>query len=284
MLEILVIKQVDIYISLATSLIGAIFGTFLDRSFKGSRVTAPTPGVAHTVSISMQQVVQVSVGSKNDSDDPLTLIYFGALLLITGIAYLFFREEVLIAGLLLVLFIFGAWTGSVANSLYEGFFYGWRWVAYLLIMLLFALAAIRVVGLAKTPMFAPRNFIHAQSIVNQQGITSLPHYFTALDFQWFVFHLLGLILLFTASWRACLSMLNFTMVGTSLSKGESQRKLGARVASAYGRPWRNSLFLLGFMVAANYLVSGQFFMWFEYEMPNQLNHFIQVILHGRQAR
>ncbi|MFI8751902.1 hypothetical protein ACIGG6_18115 [Vreelandella lionensis] len=283
MLEILASKQVDIYISLVISLIGAVFGIVLDRSTKGKGGAAPEGGGTHAISVSMQQVVRVSVGSKSSADDQLMLFFVGVFLLVVGVAYLFFRQEVLVAGLLLVLFIFGAWAGSVANSLYSGFYDGWRWVVYLLVMLLFALAAVRVVGLAKTPMFAPSNFIYAQDIVNQWGILALPRYFTALDFQWFGFHLLGIILFFAASWRACLSMLNYAVLGTRLSKGAAHTELGGRIASAYGRPWRNSLFLLGFMVAANYLVSGQFFMWFEYEMPNQLEYFIQVVLHGRQA-
>lgn len=283
MFEILASKQIDIYISLATSLIGAVFGIVLDRATKGKGGAGPTPDATPAVGVSMQQVVQVSVGSKSNADDQFMLFLIGAFLLVVGIAYLFFRQEVLVAGLLMVLFIFGAWAGSVVNSLYSGFFDGWRWVVYLLVMLLFALAAVRVVGLAKTPMFAPRNFIHAQDIVNQWGILSLPQYFTALDFRWFGFHLLGVILFFAASWRACLSMLNYAVVGIRLSKGQRDTGLGGRVASAYGRPWRNSLFLLGFMVAANYLVSGQFFMWFEHEMPHQLNYFIQAVLHGREA-
>ncbi|WP_199265656.1 hypothetical protein [Alcaligenes faecalis] len=283
-LEILITKQIDIYISLATSLIGTIFGVILDRTLKGPHLAEPTHETPHNSSISIQQVVKISVSIKNKNDDQLTFIFTSLFILTTGLAYLFFRKEVLTIGLLLVIFIFSTWMGSIMNSLYRRFFHGWGWILYLIIMLTFVLATIRVIGLAKIPLFSPDNFIYAQSIVSQQGITSLPRYFSALDFKWFLFHFLGIILLFAAAWRACLSMLNFAVIGTRLSKGQSQRKSGSRLALAYAKPWRNSLFLLGFMVTANYLVSGQFFMWFEYEMPNQLNHFIQVILHGQQAK
>ncbi|MGN8159206.1 hypothetical protein ACS8YF_11060 [Salinisphaera sp. SWV1] len=283
MLELLASKQVDIYISLVTSLIGAVFGVALDRVAKGEGRAVTTLGATPAVSISMQQVVQFSDRAKSDFDDQVMLFFFGAFLVVVGIVYLFFRQEVLFAGLLLVVLVFGAWAGSVANSFYSGFYSGWRWMLYFLVMLLFALSAVRVVGLAKAPMIAPKNFSHVQDIINRCGVMSLPRYFTALDFRWFGFHLLGVIFFFAASWRACLSMLNYAVTGTRLSKQETHTQLKGRVAAVYGRPWRNSLFLLGLMVAANYLVSGQFFMWFEYEMPHQLNYFIQVVLHGRQA-
>lgn len=280
MLEVLASKQVDIYISLATSLIGAVIGLILDRVVKQPRKLEPTSTDMPVISISMQQLVQVSNTLRGKAGNDF--IVGGIFLFVTGVTYLFFRQEVLALALLLVLFSFGAWAGSVISSLNRGSFGGWGWVAYLIVMLFFALAAVRVVGLAKMPTFAPSNFIHAQEIVNQWGITALRHYFNALEFKWFGFHLLGIILFFAASWRACLSMLNYSLLGHRLIKRQSYGRFELRLAKSYGRPWRNSLFLLGFMVTANYLVSGQFFMWFEYEMPRQVDSFIQTILHGRR--
>ncbi|WP_027948034.1 hypothetical protein [Litchfieldella anticariensis] len=190
-MEILASKQVDIYISIATSLLGAVFGIILERVVKGSGETMPVAGGISSVSVSMQQVVKVSVGSKNRTNDQLVFFLASLFLLSAGVAYLFFREEVLAAALLLVLFVFGAWAGLVVHSLYRGTFQGWRWCVYLLVMFLFALAAVRVVGLAKVPMYAPRDFKYIQDIVNYSGILSLKK--TDIDFMWFGFHLLGVI-------------------------------------------------------------------------------------------
>jgi hypothetical protein len=153
-------------------------------------------------------------------------------------------------------------------------------------MLGFGVAAMRVVGLAKTPMFAPRNFMYLQQIVNERGLAGLPQYFTATDFQWFGFHLLGVILFFAACWRATFSMLHYAIISNRLVGGAADTRDQpwlVRATARYGSLWRNVLFLVAFMVVANYLVSGQFFMWFEYEFPSHLNHLIQIILHGRRG-
>ena len=145
MLNVLASKQVDIYISLATNLIGAVFGLLLDRYIKGSG--SPTLGMQPSapVAISMRQAVHVSVATKANSDDQLLMFFTGVILVALGLVYMFFHEELLYAGLLLVLFFVGIWAGVVVHSLYRGFFHGWMWLAYLLIMLGFGVAAMRVV-------------------------------------------------------------------------------------------------------------------------------------------
>lgn len=282
MLEILASKEVDIYISVVTSLFGAICGVLLDRATKRPLASASSDAPAASVSL-QQVVVRISAESNISNDGNQRDFFFATLLVTSGIAYLFFRHEVLWIGLLVVLFIFGAWAGLVAHSLCRGFFGGRRWLLYLLVMLLFALAAVRVAGLAETPMFAPTKLIYAQEIVNRWGIASLRQYFTVLDLGWFCSHLFGVCLFFAASWRACFSMFNYAVIGTRLSNGTIHRELGGKLASAYGRPWRNSFGLLGLMVAANYLVSGQLFMWLVHEMPIQVNYLMQIVLHGRDG-
>ena len=158
LLDVLASKQVNIYISLATSLIGAVFGLLLDRCIKGSRSPTLDTQSSAPVAVSMSQAVHVSVAAKANADDQLLMFFTGVILVVLGIVYMFFREELLYAGLLLVLFFVGTWAGVVVHSLYRGFFHGWMWFVYLLIMLGFGVAAMRVVGLAKAPMFAPRNF------------------------------------------------------------------------------------------------------------------------------
>ena len=156
----------------------------------------------------------------------------------------------------------------------------------MLVMLAFGLAAVRVAGLAKEPMFAPRNFIFLQQIVNEQGVLGLRRYFTGIDFKWFGFHISGVILFFLASCRAILSMLNYAIVGNELLAGASSTQHHPRlirVTARYGKPWRNVIFLSVLMLLANYLVSGQLFMWFEHELPGQLNHLLRAILHGRRG-
>lgn len=147
--------------------------------------------------------------------------------------------------------------------------------------LAFCALALFLVSKAFLPDYAPRNFQYSQEIINRYGVTGLRDYFNEQDFRWLMSHLVGVFLLFQVKIRMMLSSTYFLAAG-KLSLAENSREPWiVKRTRKYASLSTNILYVSLLSVGAYYLISGNFFMWFEYKFPVQLKSFIDIVLHGR---
>lgn len=279
-LEIIKSKEVDIYISLFMTILGLALGLVIDSIRQGKdQISIQNSG--SITSITVNNIIKPQQIYKNSSSNDEGLMFvIGLFLLVAGTIYLFNRLEILNSFYYLTVFVISLWSGGILHSLAKGRFAGWRWSANLLFYGSFFVASFYIVNKAITPSFAPNNFQFSQQLINQYGLTGLGNYFSLLDFKWFIFHLAGVMLLFLAMIRLSLSTTYFAIMGNYIISEEEQEPWLAKRTRKYAYFWENIILISIFLFLSYHLVSGNFFMWFEYQLPEKINSFFNRVLHG----
>ena len=283
-IELIHAKQADFYIALTTTIFGVVLGVVIDVIRKRNRPDqAQGIQFSHNVTITQIKNIYKSSESKSSNvDEQSAAILVGVVLFVLGTFYLFFREEVLNSVLYTTILVLSIWGGGVLHSLVRGYFSGVKWFGYFAYLLTFCFACTLVVNKAFVPSYAPEYFTNSQTIINEYGIRGLGKLVSLLDIKWFVFHLVGVIGLFWAKSRVTLSTLHFVTVGNEIVSNSNARTAVAAKTSKYASFWGNILFVSILVFSSYYLVSGEFFMWFEYELPNKVENFINTVLNGRR--
>ncbi|EGQ7979687.1 hypothetical protein RUK22_003387 [Vibrio cholerae] len=280
LLEVLKSKEIDIYISLFMTLLGLVLGLIID-SFKQRNLQGENQVNCQVTSITVNNIVKQQANQKNSSSNDDDMMFFiGFFLLVTGIVYLFNRLEILNFLYYLTVFIVSLWSGGILHSLFKGKFAGWRWFANLAFYGVFFIVTFHIVNKAITPNFAPTNFKFSQQIINAYGLLGLSDYFSFLDFKWFIFHLLGVLLLSFSMIRLSLSTTYFAVMGNYITSNDEQEPWLAKRTRKYANFWRNIVYLSICLFISYYLIAGDFFMWFEYQFPQEMEIFINKVLHG----
>ncbi|WP_434986332.1 hypothetical protein [Vreelandella zhaodongensis] len=280
MLEIIKSKEVDIYISFFMTIFGLVLGLIVD-SIRQGKGTAICERNETSISVTVNNIVTPPrSGNSPPSKDENLMIVIGFFLLVTGAIYLFNRLEVLNSVYYLTVFVISLWSGGILHSLLKGRFSGWRWFANFIFYGAFFVASFHIVNKAIMPNYAPENFIYSQELINSYGILGLDGYFSMLDVKWFMFHLLGVLFLFFSMMRLTLSTTYFAIMGNYVVSEEGQEPWLARKTRKYAHFWENIILISVFLLVSYYLVSGNFFMWFEYEFPKVMEYFINKILRG----
>lgn len=287
MLQELANKQVDIILSLTIGILCTVLGFFLDRFFNSRdspdeyKNPSPLPDA-----LSIRQMIEISIRiqQQNSNRQEANVMAFIAVA-IAAIVYVFYRQEILIASLVLTTAAVGLWIGVVLSSISSGRFSGSGWLVYVLLMLLFTTGAALVAGEAITPWHAPQYFQSWQQYVNRFGMAGLFSLAGVPGISWLVTHVTGIALLFLALWEALLLM--YFHAAISRSTPENIESLGLRwskTAARSARPVRSAAMLLLLLVCSYYMVSGRFHHWYMNEFPLQMNSAVNHILHGSEEK
>jgi NADH:ubiquinone oxidoreductase subunit K len=189
MLEILFMKQVDIYIAIATSIFGAVLGFVLSYFFAPTAVNeGNTTNVIQAVTINNIKNNASDISRSPQADDQ-TAMLFGALFLFIGLTiYLFFRTAILYVLLYSEVLLLSVWLGAVLRAYLFGGFKGFSWVVYLFYVAVFLVAYFVAIQLAISPIHAPDNFSLAEEIINRSGWFGIRRYFSIEDLPWGAAH------------------------------------------------------------------------------------------------
>ncbi|NML16319.1 hypothetical protein [Azohydromonas caseinilytica] len=193
---------------------------------------------SHHGGITIDQIIRISVTiqSQGKITGEANLLAFVAVA-ITVVVYAFFRQEILLASLVLTSAVIGLWLGVVLNSIYYGYFSGFGWVTYVLLMLLFAAGAIHVIGEAIAPLYAPQYFSSWQDSVHLYGLSVLFQAVGVNGIAWLLTHAAGVALLFYVLWKAMLSMLFYATASSGKREENSfTHSRWIRVAAQNARP------------------------------------------------
>ena len=220
MLEVVMSKQVDIYIAIATSIFGAVLGLVLAKIFASeSQNEGNGTSISQTVSINTINTNSSEL-RKNTQQETELFMFIGGLFVFVGLTlYGFFRTAILTSLLYGEVFLLSVWVGAVLRSMVSGRFKGVTWPIYLLYVVAFMIMYFIAIGLAFNPVHAPDNFQYAEQIINQAGWSGLKRYFIADDLAWFAVHLLGVCVLIFTFWQITMSLLHIIVAGNSISSG-----------------------------------------------------------------
>lgn len=262
------------------TILGLVLGLIID-SFKQNKSQGASHSNTTITSVTVNNIVKPTTSQENSSSSDEGLMFvIGFVLLVTGTIYLFNRLEILNFLYYATVFVISLWSGGILHGLFKGKFYGWRWIANLAFYGMFFVATFHIVNKAMTPNFAPENFKFSQQLIKQHGLLGLRDYFTLLDFKWFIFHLIGVLLLFFSMIRLSLSTTYFAVMGGYMVSEEEQEPWLAKRTRKYAGFWDSIIFISFFLLASYYLIAGNFFMWFEYQFPKEMKSFINAVLHG----
>lgn len=282
--EIIQDKEIDIYIGVATTLLGLILGIIVDILRKSGSPNQAT-NIGYQTKITITNInnayLEQRIGKQQDDQEMMAIV--ALFLFCTGVTYLFFISQILHFLTVSVLFILSMGAGATIHSLMQSYFQGVRWTANFLFLLFFCGATIFIANKAAVPNYAPEYFLHSQKIINERGIKGLGNYFSFLDLRWFIFHLIGILIFFYTQTRMTLSVVYFATMSAYLANSNGQGKLPwlAQKTAKYRNVYKNIITTTLMLVVSYYLIAGNFFMWYEYEFPNQMQRFIHRIMNGR---
>jgi len=286
-------KKFDIGLTVVSTLVGLVLGLIIDLLRDGSSkkdASSSTSTSPTEVHISINNIQQAYVqqfpqssqrGSKSNEESVFWMLLFAAFSV--GIFYLFFKSEILNLATYSALCVLGAWSGLVLYSLVKGVFVGTQWIMNFLLSLLFCFFIIVIVDKAISPdIAAPKNFPYVQQIINEFGIPGLSRFFSLHDFKWLTFHFLGIVLLFLVQLRMIFSVIFFASMTLYVSGIHSEMLLRlARKTAKYQQVYKNILVTSALLFLSYLLVSGDFFSWFENELPRRMGNIIHLIFNGR---
>ena len=280
-LDILKSKEIDIYISLFMTILGVILGVVFDF-MKSNSTTEVKKTYQQTITVNnytsnFEKKTYPHTSNNNDES------FFFLIIIILGLIYSFFKIEILNFIFYTTVFIVSIWTGRVSFNLLDGHFTGWKWFFNIIFYILFFISSFYIIKIAVKPVYAPEYFKYLQEIINRYGIKGLHNYFTIKDLQWFVFHLLGILLLLVSMIRLTLSIIFFTIVGTHEIEDRDTEELPwlALKTMKYAKFWKNIIIISISLFCSYYLISGIFFLWFENDLPIIINNFLNTIINGR---
>lgn len=287
-------KEVDIYIGIATTILGLILGELLNY-FK--RQTAPAgPPAANSTTVQVKVHVPITISTitniykKNaagpaKNDDPMLKIMLVIGLFVIGVVYLNFRSTILngiTSALLLILPLF---FGVLITAYLRDYTSGGKWVAYLLYLIGFYVAAVLVRDKALIPNFAPRYFLDSEAILRAYGISGMKRVTSLADLNWYMMHVTGVLLLVYSVARLVLSgvyLSAMTWHFTFNSWNSNPPWLAIKTAG-YRHVVKSMLGTALALLAAYFLVSGDAYMWWVYEWPALLNTFMKSVFYGASS-
>jgi hypothetical protein len=283
MLEILVMKQVDIYISIATSIFGAILGFILSYFYSPTiENSGHTTNIIQTVTIKNIKNNAKSLSKSSQADDQVAML-FGGLFLFSGLTvYLFFRTTILYALLYSEVLLLSMWLGAVSRAYIFGGFKGFSWLVYLIYIAFFLVAYFIAIQLAFNPIHAPQNFQFAEEIINRSGWVGIKHYFIKDDLLWGVVHLAGISLLIFVFWQISLSLLHMLLSARYiLNSAPENESWIVRKTARYCTPWINIIAFSVIIILACSMVSGLFVHWMQNEIPAYIKHILNIVMYGK---
>ncbi|PSV34220.1 hypothetical protein C9J44_15940 [Photobacterium sp. GB-27] len=283
MLEVLISKQVDIYIAIATSIFGAVLGLVLSKLFSESPSTSEgVSSVTPRVTINTIKRYSVTIRSQSEQDSAFLAIVGGAFVFFGLTFYTFFRSTILLSLLYSEVFLLSMWIGAVLRSMISGKFNGFTWFVYLVYVSVFMIAYLVAILLAANPIIHPQNFHYAEQIMNQYGWSGMSNYFETHDLQWAAVHLMGICLLIFTFWNMSLSLINIIFSGYSINSGGADSWI-VRKTAKYCTPWSNIIVLSIFIFIGGAMVSGIFLQWLQYDIPEMISELFDTVMHGRRS-
>ena len=270
---------------MAITLFGLALGTMIDIIRERMR-PEPENGISGNVRINITNITnkfdtilqQQIAGGR--TDDGLYYVLFVALIIF--FLYARFRSEWISILTLLTILTPSIWIGAIIRGLAKNRFTISTALYYLSLCLAFGVSSVFIESKIQTPNYTAKNFLYLQDIVTEYGLNGLRNYFTWADFHWLTFHLLGVLLFLWTCLRMILSVTNlltvcFTLFGTA-DQGFFSWVL--RRTIAYRLSLKNVIWTIASMIFAYYLVAGDFYMWFTYVMPQQINNIVYHIFNG----
>jgi len=284
-------KEVDIYIGIATTILGLVLGELLNYFKRQVAPAGPPAATASTVQVKVHMPITINTitniynkkspeHGKGD-DQTLTVMLVTALFII-GCVYLYFRSTILngiTSALLLILPLF---FGVLITAYVRDYTSGGKWAAYLLYLIGFYIVAVMVRDKALMPNVAPRYFLDSEAIIRAYGINGLKRVTTLPDLNWYMTHVAGVILLVYSVARLALSGLYLSAMTwhfTFNSWNSNPPWLAIKTAK-YRHVYKNMFGTALALLAAYFLVSGDAYMWLVYEWPTLLNHFMKTVFYG----
>lgn len=284
MWEIIKSKDIDIYIGIATTILGLVLTMILDffKNEKPSKQITNIKNQTHITITNINQIYNQRTPSGNQ-DDQGRKLFIGLALFSTGVFYLFFRRQVLSGLALSIPFIIYLWTGITLYSLVKGYFSGGRWVTNSLFSIAFCVAIIFISDKAEIPNYAPSYFSASQRIVETRGLNGLVQYMSPHDISWFLLHLVGLLISFAASIRMIFSAIYFSTMSAYIANNQTGNLPWlARKTAKYGNVFRNIVITSLYLLLSYFLVAGDAFMFLRYTFPSLINELIFTVLNGRR--
>ncbi|MCT7908596.1 hypothetical protein N5915_03410 [Arcobacter lacus] len=277
-LELLKSKQIDIYISLFMTIFGLVLGIIIDLIRKnGSNSIRNNCNINDITINNIYQSENKYTSQKNE--DAVVLFYF--VLFLLGTIYLFFRVEILNVFYYLTIFLISILSTNILLNLLKRNFSGFNWVINIIFNMLFFIGIFFIINKALIPDYAPEYFSDAQQIVNQNGLLGLKNYFTLQDLFWFLIHLFGIVFLFLAMLRLIFFTTFYTIMGNHLLSANYYNKPWiAKKTKKYSNLWKNIFVVFFLLITSYYLVSGNFYLWYNYKFPEQSTMIINKIFNG----
>jgi len=284
-------KEVDIYIGIATTILGLILGELLNYFKRQAAPAGPAAANSSTVQIKVHVPITISTitniykkttGGQAQNDDASLKVMLVIGLFIIGVVYLNFRSTILNAITSALLLILPLFFGVLLTAYVRGYTSGGKWLAYLLYLIGFYVAAVMVRDKALIPNFAPNHFLDSEAIIRNYGISGMKQVTTLADLNWYMLHVAGVILLVYAVARLALSgayLSAMTWHFTYNSWNSSPPWLAIKTAR-YRHVVKNMFGTAIALLAAYFLVSGDAYMWWVYEWPALLNDFMKSVFYG----
>ncbi|HIF9225870.1 TPA: hypothetical protein ACX6QE_003665 [Photobacterium damselae] len=272
-IDILKAKEIDIYISLFMTILGTVLGVITNLINDKSRVKSND---IYSQNITINNFTNRHYAKPSNESDQFFLFF----LICFGLLYSFFRIEILNLIFYTAIFIVSIWSGRIVFNLFTGYFSGFGWIINIIFYILIFISAFYIINIAITPVYAPQNFQYLQYIINEFGIKGVFKYFSMKDIQWFILHIFGIFVLFSAIIRLLLSIVFFTIIGSYDTTNCNSNWLALKTAK-YANPWKNIIFISVCLFFSYYLVSGYLFIWCENELPNISNELFNTILNGK---
>ena len=286
LLQVLHDKEIDIWIAVATTLLGLALGTAIDI-IRERMKPEPEYGAAGAVKISITNITnmfniisreQTAAGGGTNGG----LFYALLPALIIFFVYARFRGEWVSILTLLTILTLSLWIGSIIHGAAKGRFTILAATYYLSLCLAFGISSVFIEDKIQTPSFAPKNFPYLQDIITEYGLNGISKYFLPTDYVWFAFHLAGAFLFLLTCLRMMLSVVNLFTVCSTLSGAADQGFFSwiLRRTIAYRLSPKNVLWTIVSVGSSYYLVAGEFYMWYTYKMPQQVSTIVYQVFNG----
>lgn len=284
-------KEVDIYIGIATTILGLILGEALNWfKRKGPPPANPTAGspqptvqVHAPVSIStINNIYNNNAQTPQRGDDGSIRVVLFVLLVATAVIYLNFRSLILEGVTSVCLLLMVLFAGVHLAGFLRGVISGPKWFGYLVYLACFYLAAVMVRDKAVVPSFAPQFFVDSEAIVRRYGMMGFGRLMRIPDWTWLLLHITGVVLFLSAIVRHLLAGLYLSAMTWHLGRhgwGSAPPWLAMKTAR-YRHVLKNMATTTVLLGLAYVLVSGDAYMWWTYEYPKVLSAVMRRILHG----
>ena len=286
-------KGVDIIISLSTTVLGLVLGYFIDSIRKKGTIGDSDSPISYQRNVSITNIENYyndrrnkksdkeSSKEKKEFDEQLFWIIIWFVIIVSLIVYFFFRNLILNIATYSTLLAFSILLGGIIHSIAKGYYSRSGWTINIVLTTAFCIAAMFVIYKAFNPDFAPKNFENLQEIVNEGVLKGYKENYTIMDLLWFVFHILGVWLLFIAITNMLLSNLNFVFTANYLLKRKKKMSWFLRKLKVYDKYNQSVAKVFLILLFSWVFISGNAFVCLYYKMPIFSRHVADIIANGR---